>query len=581
MTSARAISWFQRTYPRRTAVLVGLLALAGVSEGLGLLTLLPLLQIAAGGEAAGGMAERAVVSVLGLVGARPTPGSLLGLILTALLAKGLFRWMAMRRVGDAVAQVARDLRLRLMGALMRARWSHVAGLRSGALASSISREVFWGANAYRNACSAAAAALQALAYAVVVVLVSWRVGALALVAAALLALALGVFVRLARRAGADLTERSRRLVSRLLDVAGGLKAIRAMGREAPSLAALERDTARVERAERRHVLAVESLHAFHEPLLALVLAPAAWWALTAGGIDLPTLLVSVFLFHRLVGRVHTVQSEYQAMVAAEAAFHAVRRQIEDAEAAREDDAGGPAVALERSIEVRGVSFFFGQRRVLDDVSLEIPAHHLTVLTGPSGVGKTTLLDLLVGLRRPDAGDVFVDGVPLAAMAPARWRVRLGYVPQEPVLLGDTVARNVTLRVEDVPDADVERALRRAGAWTFVSALPGGIHAELGERGGSLSGGERQRIAVARALLHRPTLLVLDEATSELDHEAEAALCDTLLRLRSEVTIVAASHRPALAAVADRVYALRDGRAVLVAARAPSRPALEVSAGEGA
>lgn len=563
MTSTRATPWLGGGDPGRTAVLVALLALSGLSEGLGLLTLLPLLQIAAGSGASGGVAERIVVSLLEMVGARPTPAPLLGLILVALLAKGLFRWLAMRRVGDTVARVARDLRVRLMRAMMRARWSHVASVRAGALASSISREAFWGANAYRNACAAAAAALQALVYAVVVVLISWRVGALALAAAAALALALAVFVRLARRAGVDMTDRSRTLVSRLLDVAGGLKAIRAMGREAPSLDALERDAVRVERAERRHVLAVESLQAFHEPLLALVLAPAAWWALTAGGMGLPALLVSIFLFHRLVGRVHLVQTEYQAMVAAEAAFRVVVLQIEDAEAAREPDEGGAAPSLERSVEVRDVSFSHGERRILDGLSLEIPARGLTVLTGPSGIGKTTVLDLLSGLRRPDAGEVFVDGAPLGEASLAAWRGRLGYVPQEPVLLDDSVARNVTLGVADVPDADVEEALRRAGAWAFVSALPRGVHTGLGERGGSLSGGERQRIAVARALLHRPTLLVLDEATSELDPEAEAALCETLVGLRTGVTIVAASHRPAIAAVADRVYELRGGRAVLL------------------
>lgn len=562
MTSARAISWFRRSYPRRTALLVALLALSGLSEGLGLLTLLPLLQIAADGAPSAGAAERVVVSALNLVGARPTAGPLLGLILAALLAKGLFRWLAMRRVGDTVARVARDLRMGFVRSLMRARWDHVAGLRSGALASALSREAFWGASAYRNACAAAAAALQALMYVVVVVLISWRVGALALAAAAALALALSAFIRLARGAGADLTERSRGMVSRLLDVAGSLKAIRAMGREEPSLAALDRDAGAVERAERRHVLAVESLHAFQEPLLALVLAPAAYWALTSGVVELPTLLVSAFLFHRLVGRVHLVQSEYQAMVASEAAFHAIRRQTEEAEAAREPVPGGLLPpTLERSIEVRGVSFAHGRRRILDDVSLEIPARALTVLTGPSGVGKTTLLDVVAGLRRPDAGEVLIDGVPLSEVALPAWRERLGYVPQEPVLLNDTVARNVTLGVEEVPDEEVERALRRAGAWTFVAALPGGLQAELGERAGRLSGGERQRIAVARALLHRPTLLVLDEATSELDAEAEAALCATLAGLRDEVTVVAASHRPALTAVADRVYELRGGRVV--------------------
>jgi len=136
----------------------------------------------------------------------------------------------------------------------------------------------------------------------------------------------------------------------------------------------------------------------------------------------------------------------------------------------------------------------------------------------------------------------------------------GYVPQEVVLLHDTVRVNVAFGDATISDEDVERALRAAGVWDVVRSLPGGLDASVGERGSRLSGGERARIGLARALAGRPKLLILDEATAALDPEAERIVLSTLEELRGEVTILAISHQPALRDVADRVYRIESGRA---------------------
>jgi ATP-binding cassette subfamily C protein len=127
------------------------------------------------------------------------------------------------------------------------------------------------------------------------------------------------------------------------------------------------------------------------------------------------------------------------------------------------------------------------------------------------------------------------------------------------LLNDSIRRNVTLGDPALTDADVERALKLAGAWDFVSKIPEGLDWEVGERGARLSGGQRQRIAIARALVTRPTLLILDEVTASVDPDTERAICETLVSLRGQVTILAISHQPAMRRVADRAYRMRRGR----------------------
>jgi ATP-binding cassette subfamily C protein len=144
-----------------------------------------------------------------------------------------------------------------------------------------------------------------------------------------------------------------------------------------------------------------------------------------------------------------------------------------------------------------------------------------------------------------------------------WRHMIGYVPQENLLLHDSILHNVTLGDPELSDADAVQALQSAGAWEFIEPMPQGIHSTVGERGGMLSGGQRQRIMIARALVHKPRLLILDEATSALDPANEAAIGQTMQNLRGGLTILAVSHQTALVNAADRVYRLEKGRVELV------------------
>ena len=181
------------------------------------------------------------------------------------------------------------------------------------------------------------------------------------------------------------------------------------------------------------------------------------------------------------------------------------------------------------------------------------------------MGKTTVVDLVIGLLRPQHGAVLVDGVPLEQLDLHAWRRMIGYVPQDALLLHDSVLHNVSLGDPSIDEARAERALRTAGAWDFVSALPEGIHASVGERGTRLSGGQRQRIVIARALALEPKLLILDEATSALDPETEEEVWQILTRLHGDLTLIAITHRPTLVRSVDRVFRIEKGIAVRVEA----------------
>jgi ABC-type multidrug transport system fused ATPase/permease subunit len=225
-------------------------------------------------------------------------------------------------------------------------------------------------------------------------------------------------------------------------------------------------------------------------------------------------------------------------------------------------------SLNRGIAFNKVCFTYGQDEedVLYDINIEIPVNQTVALVGESGAGKSTLVDMLTLMLRPRAGAVTIDGVPGREVDLASWRSQIGYVSQETVVFDDTIANNIHLWEGDV---DTDTALRervidaakRAHAHHFIQDLPDGYNTMVGDRGVRLSGGQRQRLFVARELFKQPNLLILDEATSDLDTASEQHIQSSIDALQGEVTVVIIAHRLSTVKNADRVYVLEEGRVV--------------------
>jgi len=569
---------FVRAYPGRSLAVFACLLLAAATEGVGLSTLLPLLSVATGGSgsAASGY-ERRVLEALAGLGLEPRLGPLLAVVVGALWVKGVLVLLAKRQVGYTVARIATDLRLGLLRALLAARWSYYTRQPVGRAANAMATEAQRASYAFEYLALIVTYAVEASVYTAIAFAVSWRGTLVAATAAAATLLLLSALVRMAARAGRRQTALLGSLLGRLTDALGIVKLLKATGRESAVGPLLADDTRRLNRQLQRRVLAKEALRALQEPILGSLLAVGLFCALALLEMPLSSVLVLGLVFTRALMKVNSIQSKYQAMVTEASALWSIDDLIQRAETAREPTGGTRRVALERGIELCGVDLRYDGRSVLDGLSLEAPAGRITAVVGPSGSGKTTLTDLVTGLVLPDSGSVRVDGVPLEELDLAAWRRQVGYVPQECLLLHDSVRRNITFGDPGIDDDAVRAALRDADAWPFVERLEGGIDASVGERGALLSGGQRQRIAIARALVHRPRLLILDEATAALDAESEAEVWRTVAGLRGRTTVIAISHQPALAGVADRVYRVDGGRAELVANPGGEGPAREAVA----
>jgi ATP-binding cassette subfamily C protein len=556
------VTYYLKRYPQRTAMLVTLIVLSGVAEGIGVVTLLPLLELSLG-EARGVPSEVSVTiaELLDWVGFTPRLEVLLAVIVLGMSLKAAFRLLAMKQVGYTVSRVTTELRLSLIRALLGTRWEYFTRIPAGRFVNAIGSESIRASSAYNSACALMANAVQVLLYTVLAVLVSWQIALLALTGGGITTWALSRFVEMTRSAAQEQTALLKSLTARLTDSLHGIKPIKAMGRSNELLGMLEHETQGINQTQERQVLASEALSSAQEPILVLLLAVMLYVSLTLGGQTLSTVLVLAFVFYRLAGRMAEVQKTYQSIATGESAFWSFKETVDSAIAENEPSGHSDlAPTLRDGIQLESVTFgYAGSRPVLKDVSLSIPAGAFVALVGASGAGKTTLADLVAGLYLPTEGKVLVDGKPLSELALAEWRKLIGYVPQEMFLFHDTLANNVTLRDPAISSKRVEEALRGAGAWDFVEFLPQGLDTVLGERGARLSGGQRQRIAIARALVRRPKLLILDEVTTALDPHTEAALCNTFEGLKGQITVLAISHQPAIVRVADRVYRVVDGR----------------------
>src|SRR5215468_9837826 len=427
----RAVIAFIRAYPRRSLIVLVALVVAGTLEGVSMTALLPVLSVALdhGTTDENGVSGIAMKLVRG-IGLEPTISSLLGLIVVGVTATSAVALLARREIGYTVAQVATDLRLQLLRSLVAARWEYYLRQPVGKLSNAMSGEASAASQAYLSATTMLTSAIQAVAYSAVAFAVSWKATAAYVVASAVIAVAMHSMVRLARRAGKRSTKVMTRLMTGLYDTLQSVKPLKAMGRENLADGVLAAQTLELNAATRRLVVAREGRKAIQQPIVAIMMAAGTWVGVVLWNLPMSTVLVLLILLSRVLFNFGKVQSDYQDLVGYESFYWSLRRTLDEAALEVEQLGGTVPPTLERELAIEHVEFAYSGVPVLRDCSLQIPVGSFASIVGPSGAGKTTLIDLVVGLVRPQRGRVLLDGVDLEEVELHAWRRMIGYVPQE-------------------------------------------------------------------------------------------------------------------------------------------------------
>lgn len=542
--------------------LFALTLLVGLTESIGLLLLVPLLVVVGAADSAGSPIAESISQVMAHLGIPFTLVWILAIYVSLVCLRAALSYARAVLAARLRLEFVDHLRMRLFNAVAKANWLFHLERRASDISHTVMADINRVGVGTTLVFDSAMRILLTAAYVAVAFKLSAPITMVAVALAVVLGAVLWPQVRRSRRIGAIQTSRGKRSFASQAEFLAGMKLAKSHGNEGQHVDAYESEVRRVREA----VLGFQKVSArtstaFQIGTVASI-AGIVYLAVEVVKVPAAELLALVAVVSRIAPAASTILGKAQGAANMLPAYGSAQKLLSEAVAASEPAVGfGTARPLEQAIGLSNVSFIYPSGvPAIDSVSLSIPARKTTAMVGPSGAGKTTLADILLGLINPSSGEMTVDGVPLSEFGLDRWRQQLAYVPQDPFLFHDTLQANIEWAANaPLSQAEVIDLVHSAALGPLVAKLPDGLDTIVGDRGFRLSGGERQRVALARALARRPTLLVLDEATSSLDGENESAVQDAIDALHGELTVVVIAHRMSTIRHADQIVVVDNGR----------------------
>ncbi len=545
--------------------------LGAIVEGVGLVLLIPFFSVIINAENANGWVQSVSARLFALISVENRIARLS--LLVSLFAVLMIARAAIITARDVtVAQLkigfVQQIRSQITCRLAAAKWDVVSRLRHSRITHLMSVDIQQLETAIDIVLRDAIAIIMLVSQIVLALLLAPLLTMLGLSIVLVGAVMLLPMVRRARRLGYFVTHANLSLIDDATQFLGGLKLAISQNLQKTFTREFETTLSELGARQIRYIREQTITGLTISTLSGLIGAIAMLLGIAVFDISASVLITLLLIVSRMTAPAIQLQLDAQHFARALPAYETIRELELDLAAAQAPPAAAsmpPIVLSHGPIVFSRVSFLHGAADGVPagvrDLDLVIEPGSIVGITGPSGAGKTTLADLLVGLYAPQSGEIRVGGIELCGPAVTAWRNCIGYVSQDPFLFHDTIRQNFLWANPEAGDAELWDALRIAGAEELVREAPRGLNTVVGERGGLLSGGERQRLCLARAMLRRPHLLVLDEATSAIDIEGENALLKRLVLATPRPTIVMIAHRPESLRHCHRVIMFDEGKIV--------------------
>jgi ATP-binding cassette subfamily C protein len=561
----QAFGDFYRFSPRKQSVIFLLMLLQGLTAGVGLLFIIPLLQLVG--------FELATTANVGFTNAAGLVFDSLGLeislvnvlvsyiLIISIIASVRYQLTVMAtRVQQAYIGFLRD---KLYRSLLHSRWQFIVQNKMSNFTHCLSRQVQSIGHASNLMLNFLSQLVLTLVMLVLVFILSWQMTLLAIACASVLLTLLLPFNKLIYGSGQTQLMSYKSIFQILTEQLASLKMIKSYDSETYYADKMQQ----VSKALEDQQVKFTRMNAMTQwiYMVGAVIAFSIFFyvAQTVLSISLATILLLLVVFSRLLPQISGLQKTYQQLLHKVPAFNDVNQMMQACSEQQEhSNAELLCPVLTQTIRLEDISYHYPNKKqaVFENLSLRIDKNQTVALVGPSGAGKSTLADLIAGLLEPNSGVIYCDEIALEGKHRLAWRQQVAYVTQETYLFHDTIRENLSwVSSKAVTDDDLWQMLKLAAADDFVSQLPAGLDTVIGDRGIRLSGGERQRLALARALLAEPQLLILDEATSALDDENEQKIQLALKQLQGKLTIIIIAHRETTIAHADKRIALKINR----------------------
>lgn len=537
-----------------------------LTEGIGLLLLVPLLQLVGLDVQQGALGQIAgfIASVFSYIGVEPTLAVVLIIYVVIISLNALVSRLQMLKASEIEYEFAAHIRKGLFAAITHSNWLFFMSKRSSDFAHALTYEIERITTGTGFFISLIASSIVLAVYIIFALGISGIITGLIFLIGIVLLLLLKRRTQSAGESGEELSDTSKDVYSSTLKQMDGMKTIKSFGMGDKNIELFNREADYVSESYMGAIKSYADVRFLFDVGSVVVLSLIVFILIEIMAIPTAELLILLFLFVRMIPRFSMIQLSYQYFINMLPAFRTVVDLENQCKKAAEPKLSGNNIEFNEKIVFKDVNFSYGEKNKsfsLPYLNLTIEAGKTTAIAGLSGAGKSTIADMVMGLITPSSGSIIVDDLPLKYENLPGWRNQIGYVAQDTFLFNDTVRNNLLFADPEADDEEILEVLKQASADELVSKLPEGLNTLIGDRGVRLSGGEKQRLALSRALIRKPSLLILDEATSNLDSKNEKNILDALEKLHGNLTMLIIAHRLSTIRNADIIYFIEEGNIV--------------------
>ncbi|WOD39252.1 ABC transporter ATP-binding protein [Nodosilinea sp. E11] len=555
-----------RLYPWAIPAIVLLGMLASIFEGLSISLFIPVLQSLMQDTvqpAEGSILMQTLFRLMDRIAARDRIWVLPALIMGCILLKNLLSYSNYLLSAWLQSHISHRLRSRVFQQLLRVGYDYLETQDSGKLMNTLAGETWRTGEALSKLIGLITTICTTVVYATLLLLISWRLTLLIAVVMAAISIVVQWVTRYTTRLGQQAVQANADLGIRMYEGLVGMRTIRAFGREDHEQQTFDHKSQQVQQAFLRLNALSSTVHPLYEVLSALLVLAILVLSVQYDRTFLPALLTFLFMLYRLQPQMQLIDSYRNGLQSLSGSIDDVFTFLDTQDKPYLQTGVMPFHGLQQGLRLEAVSFAYPTQPnpAVDRVSLTIPAGKTTALVGPSGAGKSTLIHLICRFYDPSAGTIWVDGQSLSSLSLLDWRARMAIVSQDIHIFNATVADNIAYGRLDATRDEVIAAAQQAHAHEFIQQMPQGYDTPVGDRGMRLSGGQRQRLALARAIVRNPDLLILDEATNALDSISEQLIQEALELFSRDRTVIVIAHRLDTIEQADHIAVMQQGRVV--------------------
>lgn len=542
----------------RTLIISILLLVASILDGFSIITILPAVNSFQPSDES--EISTKIGETLELIGLQQNVQTYVLLIIILVLSKSFFIYFSKKIVGYEIADLSRSLRLSLITKYLNSKWLNIINFSQGEITNLMTLQVNRSTSLFGSFCDIISVFLNLIIYLSIALMISVNITLLSIFWSLSLIILMSYFLNLSKRAGKSQTLAGKFMSNKISDMFNSIKSQKVMGEEFRVINKIDTESIKLRNSVKKVVHYHAILAALQEVLLVLSLGILILYIYVNNILPLSEVLVLMIIFHRIFSQTVRIQSSFQKIYSNISSLEEIERTIKKSIKNQENlNKNKPNISIFKKLKIVNLSISLSRKKILDKVNLSINANQITTIFGPSGSGKSTLVNVISGLLQPDKGDIFVDGKNLKYIDILAWRSKIGYIPQDIMLVDSSLRDNIIYGQKDIEDENIYKVLKLVKIDLKKEFPKLGLNTIIGDRGNKISGGQKQRIALARILIKKPNFIILDEPTSNLDKKTEKNIFGTFLEISKQIPVLVISHNENLIKKSDLCYELKEGK----------------------